>query len=139
VLKPADERKLFESQSAIVNDAYRTLKEPYRRAAYLLKSFGVDVEGHDGSKAANESPQLLMEVMEIRERIDDTSSLDELVEMRKEYGAKLKQAIDATARAFDASDLEQATRLTVWLKYLTKIAEEVENKMESIRVQSLPY
>jgi molecular chaperone HscB len=133
VLRPIEERRLFESQSAIVNDAYRTLKEPYRRAAYLLKTLGVDVEGEDGNRAANTSPELLMEVMDVRERIDAASQMQELQDIRREYATKLTQTIDEAARAFDAGDVQHATKLTVQLKYLTKIAEEAENKMEELR------
>src|SRR5215472_19335798 len=51
--------------TALLNDAYRTLRHPVRRVEYLLSLYGLK---SDGSKV----PQsLLMEVFEINEQLED--------------------------------------------------------------------
>lgn len=60
------ERASALEMTARLNDAYRTLRDPTRRAEYLVKSHGLTV---DSSKV----PQsLLMEVFEINEAIQES-------------------------------------------------------------------
>ena len=59
--------------SSALNDAYRTLKDPVRRAEYILSTEGFDI-GEQRSKDV--PPELLEEVFELNE------SLDELREAR---------------------------------------------------------
>lgn len=72
--------------TATLNDAYRTLKEPTKRAEYLLESRGFEI---DRSKV----PQtLLMEVFEINEELEQIRSgresggnVDDSIEQLKEF------------------------------------------------------
>src|SRR5262245_30541672 len=60
-----DDRRQALQMTALLNDAYRTLKHPVRRIEYL-----VELEGFkpDGSKVPK---SFLMEVFEINERLDE--------------------------------------------------------------------
>src|SRR5437867_11644887 len=83
--------------TALLNDAYRTLRRPVRRVEYLLSLYGFKP---DSSKV----PQaLLMEVFEINERLEEvkggTASVEEadslralIKEKRKRFDAELQQA-----------------------------------------------
>src|SRR5215471_9837886 len=54
--------------TALLNDAYRTLRHPVRRVEYLLSLYGLK---SDGSKV----PQsLLMEVFEINEQLEEVKA-----------------------------------------------------------------
>src|ERR1700722_18426207 len=74
--KPLAEQEAALAQSSLLNDAYRTLKDPILRTQYLLKQEGVELE--EQSKAATEvartsgvekkqivPPELLEEVFEL--------------------------------------------------------------------------
>jgi molecular chaperone HscB len=54
--------------TALLNDAYRTLRESTRRVEYLVKSEGFKVDGSQVPKA------MLMEVFEINEGLDELRS-----------------------------------------------------------------
>lgn len=63
--KPADERERWLAQSALVNKAYRTLRDFHSRVAYL-----VELEG-GGTLKPQAPPELLSEVLETQELLDE--------------------------------------------------------------------
>jgi molecular chaperone HscB len=68
------ERILSLERTTAVNDAYRTLRDPIRRAEYILRQHGIGHADQDiarGLKAAATDPEFLAEIMEIRERMMD--------------------------------------------------------------------
>src|SRR5215468_3775129 len=72
--------------TALLNDAYRTLRHPIRRVEYLLSLYGFK---SDGSKV----PQaLLMEVFEINEQLEDVkagrASVEEIDSLRAQIKDK---------------------------------------------------
>jgi molecular chaperone HscB len=93
----AAEKTQAVRMTALVNDAYRTLRHPVRRVEYLLSLFGFKA---DGSKV----PQsLLMEVFEINEQLEEVkagrASIEEvdslraqIKEKRERFDAELQQA-----------------------------------------------
>lgn len=127
----AGQRQFSASQSAHVNDAYHTLKSPYLRAVYLLKSMGVDLESEDQSRNRHSDPQLLLEVMEIREEIE-TSDIVALRRILSATNRRMEGDIGGLTVAFAHGNVEQAIRLAVALKYHSKIREEAQNRMERL-------
>jgi len=55
-----------EAESAAINEAYATLKDPFRRAEALLKLLG----GPNASEQKEMPPAFLMEMLELREQIE---------------------------------------------------------------------
>ncbi len=89
-------------KSAVLNDAYRTLKEPLARAHYLLELEGEKVEGNHKKVPA----ELLEEVFELNEWLaelktagegsqTDHGHLQELRSQLEQAQAKLKDRMDA--------------------------------------------
>jgi molecular chaperone HscB len=65
---PPAEKTQAVRMTALLNDAYRTLRHPVRRVEYLLSLYGLK---SDGSKV----PQaLLMEVFEINEQLEEVKA-----------------------------------------------------------------
>src|SRR6516225_6379141 len=71
--------------TALLNDAYRTLRHPVRRVEYLLSLYGLKA---DGSKV----PQsLLMEVFEINEQLEEVKAGRASVEEADSLRAQIKE------------------------------------------------
>jgi molecular chaperone HscB len=73
---PAAERRASLEKSSYLNDAYRTLKQPVSRIAYLLELEGAAPAGGDPSRASKEvPPALLEEVFALNEELDEVRDM----------------------------------------------------------------
>jgi molecular chaperone HscB len=70
---PREQEYALEA-SSILNDAYRTLKDPIARALYVLKQEGYDIAGQ-GTKDV--PPELLEEVFDLNMALEELRSGDE--------------------------------------------------------------
>jgi molecular chaperone HscB len=123
--KPVAKQEAALTQSSLLNDAYRTLKDPILRTQYLLKLEGVELE--EQSKAATEAarasgvekkqvvpPELLEEVFELNMQLQEMRAANQMGEDEPELRRDLMTAKDA----FDAKMVETQAELeglwTVW-------------------------
>jgi molecular chaperone HscB len=88
--KSPAERQQAEESTAILNDAYRTLRDPITRAEYLLKLEGFDI-GEQGTKDV--PPELLEEVFELNMAIEEADS-DQLESARQRFEG-MRAGLDA--------------------------------------------
>lgn len=102
------ERAASEAVAAAVNEAYTTLKDPYRRAEHLLALFG----GPSATEVKDIPPAFLMEMMDLREEIERA---DAAGKARHETEAKkrLEAVFAGLARLFDSAEANSATRLAI--------------------------
>jgi len=104
--KPLAEQEAALSQSSLLNDAYRTLKDPILRTQYLLTLEGVELE--EQSKAATEAaratgiekkqvvpPELLEEVFELNMQLAEMRAANKMGEDEPELRRDLMTAKDA--------------------------------------------
>ena len=116
--RPVEEQEAALAQSSLLNDAYRTLKDPILRTQYLLKLEGVELE--EQSKAATEAaratgvekkqvvpPELLEEVFELNIQLQEMRAANQLGEDEPELRRDLMTAKDA----FDAKMVETQAEL----------------------------
>ena len=116
--KPVTEQEAALAQSSLLNDAYRTLKDPILRTQYLLKLEGVELE--EQSKAATEAarasgtekkqvvpPELLEEVFELNMQLQEMRAANKMGEDEPELRRDLMTAKDA----FDAKMVETQAEL----------------------------
>ena len=89
--KSSTEQDFSRSNSTYLNVAYRTLKDPTLRAKYLLQLQGVRALD-EKSKTAD--PALLMEVMELREEVDESRKPEALIRLMR----RNRKAIDAVKK-----------------------------------------
>ena len=83
--KPAAEQQRALDMSSALNDAYRTLKDPVKRAQYLLSQEGFDI-GEQRPKDV--PPELLEEVFELNMALEEMRSGDDSARPQLETAEK---------------------------------------------------
>ena len=123
--KPPVEQQAALAQSSLLNDAYRTLKDPILRTQYLLSLEGVELE--EQSKAATEAartsgivkkqivpPDLLEEAFELNMQLEE-------MRMAKKMGEddpQLRKDLVAAKHTFDGKmSKTQANLEQLWAKW----------------------
>ena len=116
-----------------VNEAYATLNDPVRRAAYLLELNGVDC-GFESNTAM--PVEFLVQQLELRESLDDAraardaAALDRLLAGLRREMQVLESGIE---RAIDAArDFAGAAGLVRKLRFLERLGEEIAAAFETI-------
>ena len=113
-----------EGTSALINDAYRTLQDPLRRAQYLLSLRGIDVAEDERLKV--EDPELLMEVLEVREAIEAAQDEEELEDMKRNNDVNVERSEEVLDEAFGQDDVQRAMDEAVKLRYWINIRESLD-------------
>jgi molecular chaperone HscB len=90
------ERDAADATMAVLNDAWRTLRDPITRALYVLKQEGYDI-AEQGTKEV--PPELLEEVFELNMALDeigqgDTEAANQVMAARNRFEA-MRSEIDA--------------------------------------------
>jgi len=137
-LESRDQQQRALDATAILNDAYRTLRDPLARAEYLLKENGFDI-GEQGSK--NVPPELLEEVFELNMALDelrggDESARQSLEDARNKF-TSMRDAIDTNLaekfREYDTSRqrgvLEEIRGILNRRRYIRNLVNEVEKEL----------
>lgn len=130
------ERRLAVEKSAAVNDAFRRVKNPQTRAAALLALAGKPLEEN-----ARAEPALLMEVMELREALEEVRGLKPEAREGKVQGLKdtvlaaVKREEDEIAKAFDGESpakeaVDRAYAALVKLRYYYRFVEEADAMLD---------
>ncbi|GAB1743687.1 hypothetical protein NU219Hw_g612t1 [Hortaea werneckii] len=119
---PAGQERQAEALSMRINEAYRTLSDPLKRAQYLLSLRGIDVE--DESAKMSGGP-LLMEVMEAREAVDEVEDEEGLGEIKAENDGRIAQSVAVLDEAFAREDVERAAEEAIRLRYWMNIEESI--------------
>ena len=130
--KPEADRIAAITRSQMVNDAFDTLKNPLTRAEHLLLLNGYTALDDD----ATPPPDMLMEIMEMREQIADAASHgSDLAVMVEQIKARAKENTKAMEDAFEAKDYLRAARETMRLQYLGKAMEEAHMLIYRLKAQ----
>lgn len=139
--RPVQEQEDALRQSSLLNDAYRTLKDPTLRTQYLLKLQGVELE--EQSKAATDAarqtggekkqivpPELLEEVFELNMQLQEMRMAKQMGEDEPELRRDLMTAKDT----FDARMVEtQAELEALWDQWDSAVDSKDDRAKESAR------
>jgi molecular chaperone HscB len=130
----SDEKQKSEEMTAVLNDAFRTLRDPVSRAEYFLRESGLEL-----SKDA--PPELLEEVFELNMALEELRSGDEaarsqLVSAQERFTTMQGEA-DANLAGFfarydqkpDRAVLEQIRAALNRRKYVSNLLRDVEKEL----------
>jgi molecular chaperone HscB len=123
----AHEQRLAVQYSALINEAYTTLRKPLTRALYLLELSGMNREN---IAAQQIDGGFLIAQMELREKlesmeglIDPETVLDHLV---TEIGEDITLLQQQFSQAYSAGEMSPAASACVKMQYLDKLLQEAE-------------
>lgn len=133
--RSAAEKQESLEATAVLNDAYRTLRDPITRAEYLLREQGFDTVERKSSEVP---PELLEEVFELNMALEelkggDSDAIPQLeharakfTSMRDEIDGSLQQRFAEYDKNPEHAVLEQIRALLNRRKYIRNLVGEVE-------------
>jgi molecular chaperone HscB len=115
------ERQFSLADTALLNDAYRTLKDPLSRTEYLLKREGAEIgEEHAGKDRRNEKDpsrvpaDLLEEVFELNMQLEEMRMARKMGEADPQLQADLDHAKNKFETLLAAVDTDLRAQWQVW-------------------------
>lgn len=119
------EKRVAMQWATRANEAYRTLKSPFKRAAYLCELNGVELEIESNTAMPRE---FLMQQMEWREALEDAKAAKDIAALEKLESELRIARLDEVSRIgklLDANDFTQAAQGVRQLMFLEKFGEEI--------------
>lgn len=128
-LQKKKEKQYSSDQSSRVNKAYRTLLSPIGRGLYMLELAGVNFEREAvfESSPDDEKNKILMNVLELNERIDETREAREVAELEKMLEVIMRPFENELQVAFEKNDFKAAVDVVAKMKYYRNIDERLKD------------
>jgi molecular chaperone HscB len=126
------EKRVAMQWATRANEAYQTLKSPFKRAAYLCELNGIDLQTESNTAMPRD---FLMQQMEWREALEDAKAAKDTGALEKlddELRIARKQEIEQIGKLLDANDFSQAAQGVRQLMFLEKFKEEIAHIFETI-------
>ncbi len=134
----ATEKQHSLEATAILNDAYRTLRDPVTRAEYMLQEEGFENGVHDNKAVP---PELLEEVFELNMALEELrggdqdarpqleQARDRFRGLRREVDESLKKSFTAYDASKDRERLVEIRGLLNRRRYIQNLVSEVEKEL----------
>ena len=128
------ERRLSMGHATALNDAARVVRDPLTRAEYLLALRGRSMN-QEGEGRVRLDPAFLMEVIELREAVDELDGPDahpERARMAREVAARYEAMMTDLGARLDMTDAQEDTDLDAMvqaaaqLRYLRRALDELQ-------------
>ena len=129
--KPDAVRVAAAQRSADINLAYDNLKDPLKRARYLLLLQGIFI----GTDKDNVKPSsdLLTEVMELQEELAGLDNMNDLYEFLDELEKMREKLLNFIGAAYTKGQWDRMSQLVLKLGYVQKTIEDVKKKKSRIK------
>lgn len=125
------ERRTAMEHSAALNEGYRVLRDPVRRAEYMCRTAGIDLDA-SGDHGAPKMPQeFLVEMIDRRDALAQTrergaAALDAL---RARVEREQDDALDRAATALRRGTIGEAAIALVERRYLQRVVDEINGEV----------
>jgi molecular chaperone HscB len=130
---PDTGKRLAMQLASKANEAYLTLKDPLKRAQYLLGLLGHDLEIECNTAMPAE---FLMVQMELREAVAEARAagdIDKLERMYSQMRNETNAQYDALARSLDETgDCEHAAKIARQLMFQEKLLHEIDEALQAV-------
>jgi len=131
-----NEKQWSLADTALLNDAYRTLKDPLRRTEYLLKLEGAEIgEEHSGKGRRDPSrvpADLLEEVFELNMQLEEMRAARKAGETDEALEASLAQAKEKFHVLLEAVDEDLRAEWEAWDKGSNAERAAAQRKMVAL-------
>jgi molecular chaperone HscB len=130
------ERRMSLEQTSALNEGIKVLRDPFRRAFYLLRLRGMDLESDDASARFRMPPEFLEEMLELREELEEArerGDLGRVAQLAERVGKERKQSLSealGALRTMEGSPGDEAARQKAahtlgHVRYLSRFLDEV--------------
>ena len=117
--------------SVRVNEAYRRLKDPLRRAAYLCERRGAPIEAERNTAMPKE---FLMQQMAWREALDDAASTAAVQQLDDQVAVHERALLQRLQRQLDEQGDEQAAAGVVReLMFVGRFRQDIDQRLEALQ------
>ena len=126
------QKRVAMQWAARANEAYQTLRDPLKRAAYLLSLRGVDVGASENTAM---EPAFLMQQMEWRERVEDAAdarNVGELMALQGELHDDERTRFGRLGVLLDTGADQPAAEAVRQLMFLERVAGEIARHIERL-------
>jgi molecular chaperone HscB len=116
--------------SVRINEAYKRLKDPLRRAAYLCELRGAPVDAENNTAMP---PEFLMEQMEWREELEEARSSEDLDRLEEELHRARREVLGDVERLLDRDNEPGAAAQQVRaLMFIERFGHDVQARFEQL-------
>lgn len=116
--------------SARINEAYRRLKDPLKRAAYLCELQGAPIDAENNTAMPAD---FLLQQMELREAVEDASDDAAMNEIDRQSASLKREMLLKLERQMDAEqDWPAAAQSVRALMFLDRLAGDIERKRATL-------
>ncbi|OON62077.1 Fe-S protein assembly co-chaperone HscB [Massilia sp. KIM] len=126
------EKRVAMQWATRANEAYQTLRNPQKRAQYLIELNGVDLQTESNTAMPM---AFLMQQMEWREALDDARAgkdVDALDALDAQVKRERKQLLAQVGQQLDGGDYQAAAQNVRALMFLDKFGDEVQYAFEAL-------
>ncbi|PSB92072.1 Fe-S protein assembly co-chaperone HscB [Candidatus Pandoraea novymonadis] len=126
------EKRIAMQWATFVNLAFQTLRDPVKRASYILTLHGIDVSTLDD---ASMSRDFLIQQMRCHEEIEDAVGASDFVELNllaKRLSADRSAKIDKLGDWIDSGNWKPAVEAIRQLMFISRAQQDIVQRIEEL-------
>ena len=123
-------QRLAMQWSVRINEAYRRLKDPLKRATYLCKMHGAPINAETNTAMPAD---FLMQQMEWRETLDEAKTLEGIEEISLQLNKNMREQLSKLEQLIDEQkDFAAAARQVRSLMFTERFASEIDARIDRL-------